>query len=123
MTAQQSYCRIEKELLPAFRQQMSTAESTEEVKKFFIHTVMELLRRVSDGAIGAAYEDIRLERTGETCRFELSRNLSEDPSFIAVWDDSDLPRIVGRFAVSACNRHRHLEKNPEKTESKIRLEK
>ncbi len=123
MTAQRSFSKIEKELLPAFRQQISAAESTEDVKKFFVHTILDLLQRATEGEVRAAYEDVKLNHPGESCRFNLSRSLSGNPRFISVWEESDLPHIVGRFAVSACNRYRHLEKNPQKTESKIRLEK
>jgi len=124
MTVQHSFSKIEKELLPAFRQQIGSAESTEDVKKFFVHTIQELVRMASDGALMPRYEDIRLhhvlESEGEP-RFGLGENLMTDPQFVSVWSVSDLPHIVDRFATSACNRYKHLEKNPEKTEAKIRM--
>ena len=51
----------------------------------------------------------------------LSGDLERDPDFTAVWNASDLPRVVARLAKSAANRCRHLEKHPEKTEAKIRM--
>ena len=41
--------------------------------------------------------------------------------FAEIWGGSDLAQIVTRFAEAARNRSRHLAKNPEKTEAKIRM--
>jgi hypothetical protein len=42
-----------------------------------------------------------------------------DTEFAAVWQNSDLSNIVQRIADAAGNRHKHLLKNPAKTEAKI----
>ena len=124
MTVQHSFSKIEKELLPAFRQQIGSAESTEDVKKFFVHTIQDLVNKASEGEVKPRYEDIRLNHLMESDvepRFVLHDNQVSNPQFASIWGESDLPHIVGRFATSACNRYKHLEKNPEKTEAKIRM--
>lgn len=123
MTVQHSFSKIEKELLPAFRQHIGTAESTEDVKKFFVHTVLDLLDRATDGELKPMYEDVRLNHTeeNEARQFAFSDSLTGNPLFTSIWSTSDLQHIVSRFASSACNRYTHLEKNPEKTELKIRM--
>ena len=123
MTVQHSFSKIEKDLLPAFRQQIGAAESKEDVRNYFVHTMLELFNRATDGVCNPSDEDIRLNHACEEneSRFILSETLAADSEFSSTWKDSDLPHIVGRFAAAACNRYKHLEKNPEKTEAKIRM--
>jgi hypothetical protein len=123
MTVQHSFSKIEKELLPAFRQQIGTAESTEDVKKNFVYTTSDLLDKATGGELKPRYEDIRLapEAVDDNSKFNFSGRIMDNPAFMAVWRDSDLQHIVGRFAVSACNRYKHLEKNPDRTEIKIHM--
>lgn len=123
MTVQHSFSKIEKELLPAFRQHIGAAESTEDVKKFFVYTVADLLGRATGGELKPMYEDIRLNHTDEidARQFTFSDSLTGNPLFSSIWSSSDLQHIISRFASSACHRYRHLEKNPEKTDSKIRM--
>ena len=113
-----SFTRYEREILPNFRQKISKAESTEDVKKFFVYTIQKLFGRVLERKGAFTYEDIRLDPQ-EQSGFIISDKLLEDPDFAAVWRNSDLANIVKRIADAASNRHRHLQKNPAKTESKI----
>jgi len=123
MTVQLSFSKIEKELLPAFRQQIGSAESTEDVKKFFVHTILDLVSRACGDDVKPRYEDIHLNDTGKSdeCKFSFSDSLTANPQFSSIWGESDLQHIVDRFAVAACHRYKHLKKNPEKTEAKIRM--
>ena len=118
MARQLSYSKYEQELRPELRQNMNIAESTEDVKKFFVYTIQKLFGRVLERKGAFAYEDIRLDPQ-EQSGFIISDKLLEDPDFAAVWRNSDLANIVKRIADAASNRHRHLQKNPAKTESKI----
>ena len=57
------------------RENLSLAESTEDVKKFFVYAVKEFLERALEGQISFEYEDIAL-KTGQninTVRVILSR--------------------------------------------------
>ncbi|NOQ66496.1 MAG: hypothetical protein GQ556_04705 [Desulfobacterales bacterium] len=118
MARQLSFSKYEQELRPELRQNLNIAESTEDVKKFFVYTIQKLFGRVLEGKGPFHYEDIQLmplEQSG----FIISDNVLGDPEFAAVWQNSDLSNIVKRIADAASNRHKHLQKNPAKTESKI----
>ena len=118
MARQLSFSKYEQELRPELRQNMNIAESTEDVKKFFVYTIQKLFGRVLEGKEAFTYEDIRLEPQ-EQSGFIISDKLLENPDFAAVWINSDLSNIVKRIADAAGNRHKHLQKNPAKTETKI----
>ena len=118
MARQLSFSKYEQELRPELRQNLNIAESTEDVKKFFVYTVRKLFSRVLDGKEAFQYEDIKLTPL-EQSGFIISDKLLGDTEFADVWQNSDLSNIVQRIADSAGNRHKHLQKNPAKTESKI----
>jgi len=119
MTQQKSFTKVENELKPQFRQRISHAESTEDVKKFFVYTVHELLGRAVDGEMQLEAQDLVLD-PGKAPHYAVSPRLSGTAAFEAVWAASDLPHVIGRLAESAMHRYTHLEKHPEKTKSKIR---
>jgi hypothetical protein len=120
MTNQKSFTKYEHKVLPNFRQQISKAESTEDVKKFFVYTARELFEEISDGNLDIEYEDIALNPHGAP-QYTVSGRLLSNENFASVWKDSDLPAVVSRLAESAMSRYKHLEKHPEKTSAKIRM--
>ena len=118
MTKQASFSKIEKELRAGLREDINNAESTEDVKKFFVYAVQGLLDRVLEGQVRVEYEHISLapdQREGYT----LSPVLFGDRHLKQVWNTSDLPHIVKRMAQFAVKRYKHLEKHPDKTEAKM----
>jgi hypothetical protein len=118
MARQLSFSKYEQELRPELRQNLNIAESTEDVKKFFVYTIQKLFGRVLEGKEAFQYEDIQLTPL-EQSGFIISDKLLGDSEFAEVWQNSDLSNIVKRIADSASNRHKHLQKNPAKTEAKI----
>jgi hypothetical protein len=66
------------------------------------------------------YEDFELMPDSEP-HYQLSKRLLSSKDFTSVWNHSDLPRVVNRLAESSIRRYTHLEKHPEKTDSKIRM--
>jgi hypothetical protein len=118
MARQLSFSKYEQELRPELRQNLNIAESTEDVKKFFVYTIQKLFGKVLDGKEPFHYEDIQLAPT-EQSGFIISDKLLDDSEFAAAWHNSDLSNIVKRIADTAGNRHKHLQKNPAKTEAKI----
>jgi len=115
-----SFTRCEREILPNFKQKIGKAESTEDVKKFFVYTVNELFRNVFEGQLEFDYEDFELMPDSEP-HYQLSKRLLSSKDFTSVWNHSDLPRVVNRLAESSIRRYTHLDKHPEKTDSKIRM--
>lgn len=120
MSKQISFSKHEQKVLPNFRQKISQSESTEDVKKFFVYTVQELLESILAGKIEFEYEDAAL-MPGSEPYYILSKRLLSSVEFKSVWNDSDLPRLLSRLAETAMHRYKHLQKRPEKTESKIRM--
>ncbi len=118
MSARRSFSKAENELLPKFRENMGLAESTEDVRKFFGYTMAGLMEKVFEGRIPTTYEDVRLT-PNRAEGFSLEKGLAGHPEFSPVWEASDLPAIIGRFAATAVKRFRHLEKGPDKTEAKM----
>ena len=120
MTRQISFSKFGNKALPAFRNKINQAESTEDLKKFFVYTIKDLFDNVFTGRIDIDYEDIVLDPTS-SCNFTISERLMDDGTFVSSWKDSDLPRIVGDLATTAIKRYKHLDKNPAKSEAKIRM--
>ena len=115
-----SFSKIENDLKHKFRKMINEAESTEEEKKNFVYCMQELFTNASDGAIQLQFEDIDL--TPEKIhQFVISEKILSINTFIYLWNNSDLLQIVTRFAELASNHYKHLAKNPQKTESKIRI--
>ena len=119
MTTQFSFSKIENELLPGFRKRIGAAESSEDVKKFYIYTMQDLFRQAFSGNLNLEYGDVSLQPT-QNQPFALSQRIKERADFVAIWKNSDLSHVMTRFSETAIHRYRHLEKNPAKTEAKIR---
>jgi len=120
MKKQMSFTKHEHEILPNFRQMMNKAESTEDVKKFFVYSVKELFKRAFEEKIDFRNDDFELLPGSEsyytvTERFFTSNDLG------SIWNNSDISLLIKKLAKSAAHRCKHLEKHPEKTESKIRM--
>lgn len=123
MEKQISVAKYENTILPGFRNKISKAESTEDVKKFFVYTVRELLVNVFQDNQYRDFDAIALATSGEL-PYHLDKNrIGEQAAvdaFLNVWENSDLPRVISGLAEAALHRWRHLSKNPEKTTAKIR---
>lgn len=119
MARQVSFTKYENEALHSYRQKLNSAESTEDVKKFFFYTTQSLFENVFDGKLNVEPEDITLIPESKP-HFRFADRISSAELFAETWGQSDLRRVLGRFAESAASRMRHLEKHPEKTDRKIR---
>ncbi|HML59958.1 hypothetical protein [Solidesulfovibrio sp.] len=116
-----SYTKLEREVAPKFRESMGLAESTADVRKFFVYSMLELVNGVlagQDGEFDVYYEDIALTPE-QAPGYALSPRLAAHTPMAAALRESDLPAILARFAEVAGNTFRYLQKKPEKTESKI----
>jgi len=120
MSKQMSFSKIENTIFHDFRNKLNHAESTEDLKKFFIYSVQELFSNVFLGKMTFNYEDVSLDPDGEP-HYQLHERLLASKDFRDVWDESDLPKVVERLANTATKHHIRLEKNPSKTEAKIRM--
>ena len=119
MARQVSFTKYENEALHSYRQKLSSAESTEDVRKFFLYTTQSLFENVFDGRLTVESEDITLLPESKP-HFRFADRILSAALFDETWRQSDLSRVLGRFAESAASRMKHLEKHPEKTDQKIR---
>jgi uncharacterized FlgJ-related protein len=119
MSQQSSFTRFENQALPMFRMKLSKAESTEDVKKFFFQTMRDLFDRIFGQQVDLEREYLVLA-PGETPCLHMHEALTSQPAFQEAMNNSDLDRVLERFAQAAVNRYVRLEKNPEKTNAKIR---
>jgi hypothetical protein len=120
MTEKLSFTKYEHECLPAFRQRINKAESAEDVRKVFAYTTRVLMEKVFSGTLKFRDDDVTLELSQES-PFSLNSRLFSTEGFKSAWNNSDLPRMVGRFAETAVRRIKHMEKHHEKTDAKIRM--
>jgi hypothetical protein len=120
MTKKMSFTKYEHECLPAFRQRINKAESIEDVRKVFSYTTRVLMEKIFSGEGKFRDDDVTLELSGKS-HFSLNNRLFSIEAFRSSWNDSDLPRMVSRFAETAARRIKHLQKHPEKTDAKIRM--
>lgn len=120
MAEKLSFTKYEHECLPAFRQRMNKAESAEDVRKVFAYTTRILMEKVFSGKLKFRDDDVTLALSEESS-FSLSSRLLAAEGFKSAWSNSDLPRMVARFAETAARRIKHMEKHPEKTDAKIRM--
>ena len=61
MTQQVSFSKYEQELRREYRQRINSAESTEDVKKFFVRAVIELFEKALGRKVEADYDDVYLD--------------------------------------------------------------
>lgn len=119
MEKQISVVKHENSILPGFRNKISRAESTEDVKKFFVYSIQELLINIFQDNKYQKFDAIQLSAAGAP-HFEYNRSMMADNEFSSMWKNSDLPHVIKRMAETAIHRHSHLAKKPEKTTAKIR---
>ena len=120
MSKRMSYSKVEKAILHDFRNKINHAESTEDIKKFFVYITQRLFDEVFAGEITCDFDDVSLRPTSEPA-YQLHERLLSSGNFKDVWNNSDLPQVMDRLATVASNHYTRLKKNPGKTESKIRM--
>ena len=118
MDTQQSLTKLEKKILPSFRQGLNHAESTEDVNKVFFWTVRDLLHDATGGHLKIESEDIHLKSKEKPC-FLAGEGLQASEAFTTLLSHTDIGRILERLAELAANRYLHLLKNPAKSEAKM----
>jgi len=117
MTSQVSYSKLEKAYSHDFRNKINMARNTNEVHDVFCYTVASMFNEIVDTKKFRERDvDFYPERE---CHYELGERLKQDSAITECLNDSDLGRILNDLAQTATNRHTHLEKHPEKTNSKI----
>lgn len=120
MAKQFSYRSQEREIEPRYRTMIDSAESTEDVRKFFERTAADFLDRAIGEEIGVDGRVVIF--TPESDKpFTITPELANDEKFNRIIEQSDLTHILKSLSDRAVNRYMHLDrKQPAKTESKVR---
>lgn len=120
MHGTQSYCSLEHAMKHEMRRAINRSKDTVDLGNQFSYTVADFLRKaITDKNAMIRQNDVTF-MTYPAPHFAVSSRLQEMPAFAELWNHSDLPGIVKRFAESAYHRYLHLERHPEKTNLKIR---
>ena len=114
-----SFRKIEHIILPQFRKRINQAESTEDIKKIFVSSIIVFFENAFEGRLRAGYKDIKF-KPYEPPYFSVNPKLFKDKYILSIWKNSDLHQVVEQLAEQATNHYRHLEKHREKTNAKIR---
>lgn len=119
MTRQLSFKAQQREVEPHYRSQIDTAESTEDVKKFYERTIFDFLTRAIGEHIEVRPGDVVLDPGGRQ-GYKVDKRLRDDEGFNRMHAQSDLPDIMLLLTERALNRHKYLvTRQPDKTEKKI----
>ncbi|NLW80860.1 MAG: hypothetical protein GXY42_04205 [Desulfovibrionales bacterium] len=119
MTKQMSFKAQQREVEARYRTQIDSAESTEDVRKFFERTAVNFLHRAVGEQVDVQPDDVSFEPDAEP-GYALSDRLLKNEAFSALWEESDLPQILTLLSERALNRYKYLaRKHPDKTEMKI----
>ena len=106
----QSFTKIEHEVIHHFREQINLAESMADVQLVFSRTIQGILLQVFDNRIDVKVEDVTLTPEQEP-GYALNESLLCNETFKKIWLASDLQQIIERFASSAEHRFKQLRKH------------
>lgn len=116
MSTQASFIKLEKEFLPQFRDKINSSEDIADVQNCFSHTVKTMLQKAFEKQ-SITFFDENISMTATEPYYTIKHT---DDAIKPVWGTSDLKDIIKRFARIAYKRILYLQKNPSKTQKKIR---
>lgn len=119
MAFQYSFSNYEKDYSHDYRKRINTAEDGVDVSKTFSHTMVLMLNDIFDNKFDLKDPDVMFDPS-DSKHYKFSNRVEMMSGFNDVLIKSDLTNILERFATTANNRYTHLNKHPEKTNSKIR---
>jgi len=120
MKSQISFANLGNDYIHRMRDQINNSEDKIDLENNFCYTVSKFLIDVFSGEeLEVSADDISFDPNSETF-YTLSDNLKNQERFREIWQNSDLPNVIKRFAESTYHRYLHLNKHLEKTQKKIR---
>lgn len=114
-----SFTSLEKESLHLMRNRINNAEDKVDIDNYFSRTAADFLTKVFEENPVIMTDDV-LFSPDRKPYYTVSKRLRKSDTFMKVWDNSDLPKCIGKMADSFFHRYKHLCKHPEKTDKKIR---
>ena len=120
MKKQQSYNHLGNELIHELRNNINNSEGPVDISNHFSYTTSKLLQAVFDGSDVKIAKDSVVFAPNSDNYFKLNNGLADNKVFWEVWENSDLPAVVSKFAEASYHRYLHHNKHQEKTNKKIR---
>jgi hypothetical protein len=119
MTQKLSFSALEREFRAVFRDKIDKSEDAQDVEKLFTHVVGQLVRQALSDQVDVLDTDIVYDAEAPF-RYAVSGKLADDARFRDVYDNSDLPAILKRFADTAHKTIGHYQKVNVQNASKLR---
>jgi len=122
MEGKVSFSVLEKEFAHVFRSGINCSEDKVDLGNHFSKTMKTLLQKVFEHEhipVDVDDADITFD-PGARHYYALSGRLRRLGSFKGLWEGSDLPSVIERFADSTHKKYLHMDKHREKTRFKIR---
>ncbi|MCK7521701.1 MAG: hypothetical protein MZV64_30455 [Ignavibacteriales bacterium] len=120
MTEKLSFTSVERELAHEFRGRINASEDIVDLGNHFSGT----MHRLVSHAIGSSHHldpDAIVFDPDAAHSYSIRKSLRDDPTFQSLEKNSDLMRIISRFAEMTLHRYIHLKKHNERTDKKIRM--
>ncbi|GAB6126669.1 hypothetical protein [Humidesulfovibrio idahonensis] len=118
MTAQSSLTKHENELEGALRQRVNRAESILDVQNAFAEFLRQMLSRITGEDVVLDEGDVRVDpKVAEG--FVLGPGITQNQSYAAFLEHSDLRAILRRQAEDPVKRINHLDRHTERAEAKM----
>ncbi len=115
-----SFTNLGNTYLHKMRNRINHSEDRVDLENSFSQTVCSLLNDVFETEPIEIEDNDILFDPDSKINYSVSSKLREQVRFNDVWQNSDLPNVIGKFADSVYHRFLHLSKHPEKTNRKIR---
>lgn len=121
MAYKKSFSEVDNKYWGDYKVRMSKAQGAEDVKKIFSMVVADMVKEIEpslDPVYGEFNGDFEIEMSGK--KYRVAPKIKEDPAYIELIENSDLPTILDKYAESAVNKIIHLSgKEPEENGKKI----
>lgn len=114
-----SFTLLEKMLTPEFRKKVNEAESVGELTSIYSKTMVTLFQKTVPDSLTVLEGDIVFSPK-DNPMFTIHPRLQGKAEIQNLMENSDLPKVLERFARSVNRRFKHLQKHVQKTQLKIR---
>ena len=110
MGYKKSFSEVDSKYWGEYKVRMSKAQGVEEVKKIFSMVVADLVKEIEPklnpiyGEFSGDFEiDVKSEK-----KYKVAAKLADDPAYVDLVENSDLPAILAKYAEMAVNKKTHL---------------
>ncbi|MGL5355676.1 MAG: hypothetical protein ACRC0R_06410 [Cetobacterium sp.] len=110
MGYKKSFTEVDHKHWGEYKAKMSKAEGVEDVKKIFSMVAAELVKEIEDNlnpVYGEFSGDFEIDMKAEQ-KYKVAQKMAENPLFVDLIQNSDLPAILTKYADMAVNKKIHL---------------